>query len=106
MSTFAATPLTLEHDAVDLTDYDLTFYDYLSVQYAGPGSGTIVLEGSNDGVLWYSGGLTPIAGGTVVTTVATAGIWFHAIVARWYRVRKSVAGTGAVNVTVNIHRGG
>jgi hypothetical protein len=96
--------LTAQHDAVDLSGFDLNFYSFISVQYGAGGAGTLVLEGSNDGVTWISAGLTPIAGGSVVTTIAASGIWFHQIVANFYRVRKSVAGEGGVDVTVNIHR--
>ena len=102
----ATQALTLLNQTMEL-DFPGDEGVYASVQYGATGAdgvtaatGSIVLEGTNDGKTWTVIALTPAGGGAAVLLLAAAGLaWAIAPYDR-VRVRMSVAG-GAQGVQVS-----
>lgn len=66
-----------------------------AIQYGAGGSGTLKLQGTLNDTDYVDIGLTPAAGGTIVTSVSAAGIW-TADVSAYSRVKLIESVNGAV----------
>lgn len=74
------------------------------LQYGAGGLGTLVLEGTCDGITWIPFGLYPADGTAVVLNLAASGIAYARVgYVLKVRVRKSVAGAGAVLATLIVN---
>lgn len=95
-------PLVAAEDVVVLdipTDQSAT----AGVQYGAGGSGTIVLEGRILDGDWFGIGMKKPADDTALASLAAAGAGYADVsYCDAVRVRKSVAGAGAVNVGLSV----
>lgn len=82
-----------------------------SVHYGAGGLGTIVVEGHNGleqsgAKQWFAIGMKSFADDTVVADLSAAGAaYFNSVGLKEVRVRKSVAGAGPVDVSLNVEDG-
>jgi hypothetical protein len=80
--------------------------DTLAVQVTGTFTATIAIEATVDGVTWVALGLTPAAGGAVVTSVSAPGLWIAGVnIAAFARIRYSVTWTSGTSATITLALG-
>lgn len=89
--------LTAADDAITLSGQGFGAW---SCQMTGTHSGTQVFEGSNDGSNWFSIYMTPPGSSAAVASVTANGQWVGSVAYSQFRVRRSVATSGSVAVTV------
>lgn len=71
------------------------------IQYGAGGLGTLVLEGTCDGITWIPFGIFPADGSAVVASLTASGIAYTRVgYVEHVRIRKSVAGAGPVLATL------
>lgn len=71
---FSQGSVTAVNEAISISR--LNTWGTVAIQVTGTWAGTLTFEASIDGTNYVAAGVTPIAGGAVVTTTTANGIWW------------------------------
>lgn len=97
--TGSASALTNNILTVDGSPTLMDLYDSIVLDLAGTFVGTVVFEGSNDGVTWRSIALLPVGSGSAATSATAAGCWVGIVPTVYFRARISAYTSGTRTAT-------